>query len=102
MPKAVTSEKAADKASTNGTGKADQGVDVPRGTDFVDVDEAIAEYKDRKASQLESIKKTDKKVLREMLYQNEFDYLFDSSKFSARFGMQPVSYEEGIRQSVRS
>ena len=69
MPKAVTSEKAEARTSPNGDAKADLGVDVPKGTDFVDVDEAIAEYKDRKASQLESIKKTDKKLLREMLYQ---------------------------------
>lgn len=69
MPKAVTSEKADPRTSQNGGAKADQGVDVPQGTDFVDVDEAIAEYNDRKTSQLESIKKTDKKVLREMLYQ---------------------------------
>lgn len=33
----------------------------------------------------------------EMLYQNEFDYIFDSSKFSAAFPGQPTSYEEGIR-----
>ncbi len=38
--------------------------------------------------------------LREMLYQNEFDYIFDSSKFTDRFGMQPASYPEGIRQSA--
>ncbi len=69
LPKAVTSEKADPRTSQNGGAKADQGVDVPQGTDFVDVDEAIAEYNDRKTSQLESIKKTDKKVLREMLYQ---------------------------------
>ena len=74
MPKAATRQKAAAaapaaKISKNGTGKADQGVDNPKGADFVDVDEAIAEYKDRKASQLDSIKKTDKKLLREMLYQ---------------------------------
>lgn len=69
LPKAVTSEKSDARTSTNGSGKADEGVDVPKGADFVDVDEAIAEYNDRKTSQLESIKKTDKKLLREMLYQ---------------------------------
>ncbi len=42
---------------------------MPKGTDFVDVDEAIAEYNERKAHQLESIKKMDKGLLRDMLYQ---------------------------------
>jgi pyruvate dehydrogenase E1 component alpha subunit len=37
--------------------------------DFVDVEQAIAEYKARRDSQLEAIKKVDNKVLREMLYQ---------------------------------
>ncbi|HQZ83863.1 MAG TPA: hypothetical protein PLR83_11635, partial [Pyrinomonadaceae bacterium] len=36
---------------------------------FLDVDEAIREYEDRKASQLKAIKKVDKETLREMLYQ---------------------------------
>ena len=38
-------------------------------TDFVDVEEAKKEYLARRKSQLEAIKKTDKKLLREMLYQ---------------------------------
>jgi pyruvate dehydrogenase E1 component alpha subunit len=69
LPKAVTSEKNDPRTSENGGAKADQGVDSPKGTDFVDVEEAIAEYKDRKAHQLESIKNTDKETLRAMLYQ---------------------------------
>jgi hypothetical protein len=39
--------------------------------------------------------------LREMLYQNEVDYIFDSSKFAGHFEMQPASYAEGIQQSLR-
>lgn len=38
-------------------------------TDSVDRKEARAEYKERKKSQLAAIKKTDKELLREMLYQ---------------------------------
>lgn len=34
----------------------------------------------------------------EMMYQFNEDYVFDSSKFEQRFGMQPTPYEEGIRQ----
>lgn len=62
MPKTATREKdikATAETSTNGGGV----------TDFVDVELAITEYKKRRKSQIESIKKTDKKLLREMLYQ---------------------------------
>ncbi|MGB7202839.1 MAG: pyruvate dehydrogenase (acetyl-transferring) E1 component subunit alpha [Pyrinomonadaceae bacterium] len=63
MPKTATREKdikATAQTSVNGGGGM---------TDFVDVELAIAEYKKRRKSQIESIKKTDKKLLREMLYQ---------------------------------
>ncbi len=62
MPKTATREKdikATAKTSANGGGGM---------TDFVDVELAIAEYKKRRKSQIESIKKTDKKFLRELLY----------------------------------
>lgn len=63
LPKAATREKPeakTAKVSTNGKG--------PK-VDFVDVEEAKAEYAKRRTSQLAAIKKTDKKLLREMLYQ---------------------------------
>lgn len=37
----------------------------------------------------------------EMLYQNEFDYLFDSTKFEKTFNCRPISYEEGIAETVK-
>ncbi|MBK9096782.1 MAG: NAD-dependent epimerase/dehydratase family protein [bacterium] len=37
----------------------------------------------------------------EMLYQNEFDYLFDSTKFEKAFNYKPISYEEGIIETVK-
>jgi nucleoside-diphosphate-sugar epimerase len=37
------------------------------------------------------------KELGEMLYQNEFPYVFDSSKFEKAFNFKPTPYEEGIR-----
>ena len=37
----------------------------------------------------------------EMLYQNEVDYIFDSSKFEKAFGFVPTGYETGIFQTVR-
>ncbi|MGD8780783.1 MAG: NAD-dependent epimerase/dehydratase family protein [Ignavibacteria bacterium] len=39
---------------------------------------------------------------KEMLYQYEYDYLFDSSKFEKRFNYTPISYEEGIRETIES
>lgn len=38
--------------------------------------------------------------LGEMLYQNEFPYVFDSSKFEKAFQFKPTPYEEGIRQTA--
>lgn len=37
----------------------------------------------------------------EMLYQNEYDYIFDSSKFEKRFGYVPTSYEQGIAETIK-
>ena len=36
----------------------------------------------------------------EMMYQNEEEYLFDSSKFEKHFGFTPTPYEEGIGSAV--
>jgi nucleoside-diphosphate-sugar epimerase len=38
----------------------------------------------------------------EMMYQNEYDYIFDSSKFEKAFGLKPTSYQEGIRETAIS
>ncbi len=38
----------------------------------------------------------------EMLYQNESDYLFDSSKFEKAFAFAPTPYDRGIRETVLS
>ncbi|MCL5991638.1 MAG: NAD-dependent epimerase/dehydratase family protein [Bacteroidetes bacterium] len=38
----------------------------------------------------------------EMLYQSEYDYLFDSSKFEKTFNFQPTSYKKGIEETVQS
>ena len=40
--------------------------------------------------------------LYEMLYQNEFDYVFDSSKFEKRFNYIPTPYALGIDQTIKS
>jgi nucleoside-diphosphate-sugar epimerase len=40
--------------------------------------------------------------LKEMLYQYDRDYVFDSSKFEQRFGAHPTSYKEGLDQWVRT
>lgn len=36
----------------------------------------------------------------EMLYQNEVDYVFDSSKFMKAIRFEPISYHEGITETV--
>ena len=38
--------------------------------------------------------------LYEMLYQNEMNYHFDSSKFNTYFNFQPTTYEQGIRETI--
>lgn len=38
----------------------------------------------------------------EMMYQYDRDYVFDSTKFQKRFGIQPTPYAEGVRETVRS
>lgn len=38
----------------------------------------------------------------EMLYQNDSDYLFDSSKFEKSFDFKATSYSQGIRETVKS
>ena len=73
MPKAATRQKTetkANKVSKNGSNdRLDKIIKEHEFTDFVEVEEAKAEYLRRRKSQLAQIKKTDKKILREMLYQ---------------------------------
>jgi nucleoside-diphosphate-sugar epimerase len=38
----------------------------------------------------------------EMLYQNDSDYLFDSSKFDKAFDFRATSYDQGIQETVKS
>lgn len=74
MPKTAARKKTETKTtkdSTNGSGKIASKTAPAAGgmTDFVDVEEAKKEYLARRKSQLGAIKKTDKKVLLDMLYQ---------------------------------
>lgn len=41
------------------------------------------------------------KELKEMQYQNDRDYFFDSNKFDKRFSFTPTSYKDGIEQIVK-
>jgi nucleoside-diphosphate-sugar epimerase len=38
----------------------------------------------------------------EMMYQNEADYIFDSSKFEQAFAFRPTTYESGIMETATS
>ena len=73
MAKTATSTKketVSKNGNSNGAKNAAVNVDVMNaGQDFALVELAHTEYAKRRKSQLESIKKTDKKLLREMLYQ---------------------------------
>jgi len=40
------------------------------------------------------------KELYEMLYQNEYAYVFDSTKFEKAFNFKPTSYEQGVKETV--
>ncbi|MDQ6482024.1 NAD-dependent epimerase/dehydratase family protein [Dyadobacter sp. LHD-138] len=42
------------------------------------------------------------KELREMAYQYDRDYVFDSSKFEERFSFSPIGYTEGIKHMINS
>ncbi len=37
----------------------------------------------------------------EMYYQQQYEYLFDSSKFENAFNFQPTTYDEGIKETVK-
>ncbi|MEO7672883.1 MAG: pyruvate dehydrogenase (acetyl-transferring) E1 component subunit alpha [Pyrinomonadaceae bacterium] len=73
MAKTATSTKTettSKNGNNNGAKKPVARADVEKvGQDFALVELAQAEYLKRRKSQIESIKKTDKKLLREMLYQ---------------------------------
>jgi len=38
----------------------------------------------------------------EMMYQNEYPYIFDSSKFEQAFDFTPTSYEQGIEETIKA
>ena len=42
------------------------------------------------------------KELNEMLYQNDSEYIFDSSKIEKAFRIIPTPYEEGVKTTVKS
>jgi nucleoside-diphosphate-sugar epimerase len=42
------------------------------------------------------------KELKEMMYQYDRDYVFDSSKFEKRFDFKPTPYEQGIDEIIKA
>jgi nucleoside-diphosphate-sugar epimerase len=61
-----------------------------------------AEYKVLKKWMVKLAGLFDKQVgeVHEMLYQNQYDYIFDSSKFEKRFNYTPTPYEIGIAETI--
>ena len=77
MPKAAT-HKQTNKTEKNGRSSVNETRTTPNGfTDFVEVEEAKAEFNKRKKSQLGLIKKTDKKLLKAMLYEMVLGRIFE-------------------------
>jgi len=50
--------------------------------------------------QLAGLFNRDIKESYEMIYQSEFPYLFDSTKFNKAFSFEPTSYHDGIRETA--
>jgi len=79
LPKTQTrqTEAKADQAPANGKVTATETRTKPVGTDFVEVEQAKAEYAKRRKTQLALIKKTDKELLRKMLYEMVLGRIFE-------------------------
>jgi hypothetical protein len=62
----------------------------------------VPDYTVLKKWMLEMISHFDKTVFESygMLYQNEFDYYFDSTKFNYFFNYKPKPYNEGIKETI--
>ncbi len=77
MPKTAARVKADSKSKSTSKNGAMNGSGADAITDIVDVEQAHAEYLKRKKSQLAAIKKLDKALLREMLYQMVLGRVFE-------------------------
>ena len=81
LPKAATQKQTkstSQRADKNGRVTATAAAASGNGfTDFVEVEEAKAEYKKRRKTQLGLIRKTDKKLLRQMLYEMVLGRVFE-------------------------
>jgi pyruvate dehydrogenase E1 component alpha subunit len=79
LPKAATKDRTSTaKDNKNGKVTATETRTNPNGfTDFVEVEEAKAEYNKRRKSQLGLIKKTDRELLRRMLYDMVLGRVFE-------------------------
>ena len=79
MPKAATKDQTStEKSYKNGkVTSTETRTDAKGFTDFVEVEEAKAEYNKRRKTQLGLIKKTDKELLRKMLYEMVLGRIFE-------------------------
>jgi len=78
LPKTETRQAKATEDTSNGRASASETRTKPEGvTDFVEVEEAKAEYNKRRKTQIELIKKTDKELLRSMLYEMVLGRVFE-------------------------
>ncbi|SFE54901.1 Nucleoside-diphosphate-sugar epimerase [Chitinophaga sp. CF118] len=79
---------------------------APNGKEYIEMIAKIADVKPRYTRltgfmiRLAGLFDTTVGELHEMLYQSNYPYIFDSTKFERHFNFKPTSYEEGIRQTL--
>jgi len=80
----------------------------PTGSDFIEMAAAALGKEPRQAVlapwmiRLGGLLDKTTRELHEMLYQYEYEYIFDSSKFEKAFNVQPTSYAEGIKATANA
>jgi nucleoside-diphosphate-sugar epimerase len=81
---------------------------APNGKEYVNMIAAALKVKPRNMNlngfmvRMAGLFDTTVAELREMMYQNNYPYIFDSTKFENHFNVKPTSYEEGIAQTLES
>lgn len=95
---------AASETAWNQTWHVPTAANPPTGKEFIEMaaKEFAVEPKYRVLSRplikLAGLFKSDIRESYEMLYQSDSSYLFDSTKFSKAFSLEPTSYAEGVRR----
>jgi nucleoside-diphosphate-sugar epimerase len=79
---------------------------APNGKEYIEMVAGILQVKPRYMRltglmiRLAGLFDTTTSELHEMLYQSNYPYIFDSTKFEQHFNFKPTSYEDGLRQTL--